>query len=243
MDRLEIYCKERISLYEKCYYMYEDYIDELTGSVVRVGLPKYGFDDDLINKLIVPLDADFKKEIVGMYVKCKSGRLLKTTYYRVLDMAVGGVGVFPTFRLMRMRRNFIDDVPITKVISSGYEIISKIDISKQEGWIENKRTLFKNKNLYIFRNEIGRIKIGISENIDQRVKAISAASGMKIEVLRIINFNGNLEWQLHKHFKSKRYIGEWFDLDQDDIDFLLKSDLENIFKKQLSKHQTKRLEL
>ena len=57
---------------------------------------------------------------------------------------------------------------------------------------------------------------------------------MKIDILRIINFNGNLEWQLHKHFKNKRYIGEWFNLNDDDIKLLLSDDLENIFTKQLN---------
>ena len=58
----------------------------------------------------------------------------------------------------------------------------------------------------------------------------------KVETKKIMNTTLIKCWffcfKLLKNFKNKRYIGEWFNLNDDDIKLLLSDDLENIFTKQ-----------
>lgn len=235
MNKFEKYCKEREELYLKCYLDYEIGIDEITKEIVKIPKTRLGLNYDLVEEIISPFDLISKQNFIGEYMSFYSDKQMKTLYYKILDLKIGGNSPLPKFRLKRLSLNFYSKSDCVKVVyPDKYKLLSRKEIEKETGWIESKKTLFTNKNLYILRNEIGRIKIGISENVNQRVKALSNSSGMKIDILRIINFNGNLEWQLHKHFKNKRYIGEWFNLNDDDIKLLLSDDLENIFIKQLN---------
>lgn len=241
MDIFEEYFNKRVSLYEDCYDEYEYGIDELTGKEIRIRKFKSKLDFDLVEKYVNPHDIRYKNLLVGKYLKYYSNKHLKNLYYEILDIKIGGYNELPSFRMKILGKNFYSKNECMKIVAFPYfKIISKAELIEETNWIENKKTLYKNKNLYILKNEIGRIKIGISENVEQRVKALSNSAGMKIDILRVINFNGNLEWQLHKHFKEKRYIGEWFDLDSNDIELLLSNNLETIFSKKYKTNGTHR---
>lgn len=73
--------------------------------------------------------------------------------------------------------------------------------------------------LYILKNiDSKRIKIGVTTDIDQRIKAIENSGGSKIELLYLSHSILNtfeVEKRLHKRFKNQRHIGEWFNIDQE----------------------------
>jgi hypothetical protein len=66
-------------------------------------------------------------------------------------------------------------------------------------------------DLYFIRNPlVGYIKIGISSNVPQRLKALEFSCGMSLELLRVIPNQGIAESCLHDLFAESRIKGEWF---------------------------------
>lgn len=79
--------------------------------------------------------------------------------------------------------------------------------------------------VYLVANEITRLcKIGITNNIDNRIGQIRTANGVGIDLLVCIElevgYDENakyIENYLHTFFKHKRTFGEWFKLNAKDI--------------------------
>lgn len=69
-------------------------------------------------------------------------------------------------------------------------------------------------DLYLLRNELGRYKIGISSDVNQRVRTISLAGGLHVEVVKIWTPIAacHVEDVVHSYFKDNRHLGEWFEL-------------------------------
>lgn len=68
------------------------------------------------------------------------------------------------------------------------------------------------KDLYIFQNTLGRTKIGVSSNVDDRKSRIELESGIEIDLLNVIPGGEKYERLLHKEYKEYRLFGEWFSL-------------------------------
>jgi len=84
----------------------------------------------------------------------------------------------------------------------------------------SKRGRGKETNIYLMVDHAcGMHKIGRSKNIIQREKTLGARIP-KIECL--FSFKGHVEDEkkLHSHFKAKRGRGEWFDLNDEDINYI-----------------------
>lgn len=73
--------------------------------------------------------------------------------------------------------------------------------------------------VYIARSDNGLTKIGVSRNVQQRIKALSGASGfsLTLEDAQLAFCPHAVERGLHLFFASKRKQGEWFDLGDDEI--------------------------
>ena len=72
------------------------------------------------------------------------------------------------------------------------------------------------KKIYVIENQDGNIKIGVSRDVDSRVKAIKNQTGYMI--LNVFStdecFNPfELERMIHEEFKDKKIFGEWFNSD------------------------------
>ncbi|WP_431124616.1 GIY-YIG nuclease family protein [Flagellimonas flava] len=73
----------------------------------------------------------------------------------------------------------------------------------------------------LYNRSSKRYKIGVTENLNQRVNKITTESGCIIDVVMTILSEGGrcpiypvIEELLHKYYKSKRFLGEWFELDK-----------------------------
>lgn len=70
----------------------------------------------------------------------------------------------------------------------------------------------------IFNPEINILKIGVTKNINKRLKSLQCASGCDLKVLYstppISNFF-EIELNAHKFFKQFRRSGEWFDITEE----------------------------
>ena len=77
------------------------------------------------------------------------------------------------------------------------------------------------QQVYIIKNiDIPRIKIGISQNISERIKTLQNAGGCRMELIwsSCLIYNANyIEKLLHDRFKKYRYLGEWFNINQDEV--------------------------
>lgn len=84
------------------------------------------------------------------------------------------------------------------------------------------QTIIKNamskgfKYLYVLLSASGLVKIGISENINRRIKEIENSSGHRIIDSFVTAKTENaqeIESLIHFHFDEHRRCGEWFDID------------------------------
>ena len=77
-----------------------------------------------------------------------------------------------------------------------------------------------NNGVYFVQGEITRrIKIGYSESVDKRMKALETSEPLRL--LHVIpNAGTDVESGLHKKFSHLRVIGEWFEGEQEILDYL-----------------------
>lgn len=63
-------------------------------------------------------------------------------------------------------------------------------------------------------------KIGVSKNTKNRIKNLSTGNHLDVNVIKEIKseFPTKLEKRLHKHFENKKIKGEWFSLNQADLE-------------------------
>jgi len=116
-------------------------------------------------------------------------------------------------------------------IKKEFKIISLIDLRKE---LKSRLKFLSEKipgDLYIIRNEVGRYKIGKSKDVNNRIKIIESQGGIKAELIKRIENADFLEFKIHELFKDKRYHGEWFNLNKEDLNFLLTENLFDFFKK------------
>lgn len=90
----------------------------------------------------------------------------------------------------------------------------------RQGVKDNLRPLYMkqldgmdSQSLYLMENELGMLKIGISNNPIKRARALSTGSGLVVNLLcywQITNPARTTEAKLHKLFKEFKVSGEWF---------------------------------
>lgn len=91
--------------------------------------------------------------------------------------------------------------------------------------------------MYVYliqKGDSNHYKIGITHKVNQRVKSLQTASSESLKIIHIFstNFNRKLESYLHRYFKSKQLSGEWFSLEELEVNTFLEicDKAENNFK-------------
>lgn len=79
-------------------------------------------------------------------------------------------------------------------------------------------------HIYLMRNANGHVKIGRSYNPAKREKTLHSENPLwkMIFISQITDIN--VEKELHKKFNHKRLRGEWFALNDEDIDYIKRFD-------------------
>ena len=91
-----------------------------------------------------------------------------------------------------------------------------------------KPKVSKSGHVYLMKSG-AHFKIGKAKNADNRLKAISPKLPLECRLIHKIQTSDalKLESYWHRHFKHKRGLGEWFDLNTDDIaEFCAQSEME-----------------
>ena len=73
--------------------------------------------------------------------------------------------------------------------------------------------------IYVVEKESGAVKIGISQDVEKRIRTLSKQGGFKIMNLFYTNPCSNareIEHQMHIKYKGFRIDGEWFKVSFDD---------------------------
>jgi len=70
---------------------------------------------------------------------------------------------------------------------------------------------YENASVYFFAfHEIGRIKVGVSSNVEQRLRDLSSEQRCEGEILHIMPGNRKAEMSVHARLAEWRVEGEWF---------------------------------
>lgn len=94
--------------------------------------------------------------------------------------------------------------------------------------------------VYAIRNELGRVKIGMSDNPSQRLKSFISQSGVEMTLLQtwfIGEHKSCFEELLHALFNPYHYSGEWFAFDDNDKALELIEKFYKLFIRVSEKHQ------
>lgn len=223
MNNLEIlaYKNKREILFNQCFEKIETFLDEETKNIVYCGTGEL-ITNKVVDK-VNPLDEEFRLYCIDKFIcKLDKENPKLSLFYKILDLKYFDNKIYPQFILYRISANFSISKNHTKksVSDNDFYFIDKEEILQVAGWYESKKVSFDKRYLYVLKNELGRYKIGVAVDVEKRVKALSISSGSKIEIIYKFNSRGNFENKLHKHFKEKRYLGEWFCLNDEDLDFI-----------------------
>ena len=63
---------------------------------------------------------------------------------------------------------------------------------------------------FIHAPEVGRVKIGVTTDIEGRMASMQTGSPVRLRLVKLIRGDRNLEQRLHHLFDAKRIEGEWF---------------------------------
>lgn len=100
--------------------------------------------------------------------------------------------------------------------------------------------------VYFFKSGDGLVKIGQTKNVENRFKALKTSCPQGIESLGHIKSNDykQLEKALHYYFSDKRKNGEWFEIDNENVDHALniKEGIIEIVQKEIEKKEKEKRE-
>ena len=87
---------------------------------------------------------------------------------------------------------------------------------KEENERRADKAYMRDGNVYFIRDGRGNIKIGVSQDVDERLHQLQTANPNKLEVVMCLHVPRldhayAIETELHKRFGSHRKNGEWFD--------------------------------
>tara|TARA_R110000772_G_scaffold184082_4_gene295187 strand:- start:84 stop:398 length:315 start_codon:yes stop_codon:yes gene_type:complete len=79
------------------------------------------------------------------------------------------------------------------------------------------------KIVYLLKEcgDLPKYKIGVtSRGVEKRIKQLQTGNSERIEVIQTFPsvFNRKIESSLHRKYETKRLEGEWFQLDNEDVD-------------------------
>ena len=128
--------------------------------------------------------------------------------------------------------NILDSMPqIYKLVAEQTDFKAFYEVKRQEYLKEKheaeEKYLKEHKDIqgvYLIQAENGLIKIGKTTDINKRFVSLQSASPYELKLIGFIKtFNeSELEASLHDKYKRKCIRGEWFKLDSQDIEEILK---------------------
>lgn len=102
------------------------------------------------------------------------------------------------------------------------------DVTSYPWWSESALKLkikFINRCVYMLYNPLTKLyKIGISDDFKRRFESLQCQSGMELKPILYLELQdgydepaNHIEGFLHKYYKNKHEIGEWYHLEDNDV--------------------------
>lgn len=115
----------------------------------------------------------------------------------------------PTLNQQRTAQRVLSIMPNAKV---SFEKNGDLNIKS------SREVIGKDKAVYVVKAG-GFYKIGISNNVQERIKSIQTGNHQKVkfQMSVLVNDAHKLERKLHAKFASKRVKGEWFSLNESEV--------------------------
>lgn len=155
---------------------------------------------------------------LGEYIKIKKHSNLNS-----VEAMEFGVKDFTKGWTKRYAENTAKDGVLQRLVDN--ESVSQTTRVRIKAFVRNKdkpttrKVNLKSKYLYLIKNELGRYKIGVSEDPTHRAKVLSTAGGYYCDCVYYWDLKEyppfKIEAHLHKVFKKYRILGEWFSADLD----------------------------
>jgi hypothetical protein len=211
---------------------FKELLDEETGDIIIHGTGPLNKEsaEPKINSILEVI----KQKSIDKYIKIVNHKKV-SIYYKILDVQPDyyPVGCSIVFYCNKVNKNLTLDKTIKKFTLSctPHTFITEKDLIHRfkKKWTVDYSVI--DKQLYILRNEVGRIKIGQAIDVSKRIKCILAQSGIYIDIIRFVEKGAIYEKHFLSLFKDKKFHGEWFNLTDEEIEFLLKTNFEEYFKK------------
>lgn len=222
--KFEEYIQERLHQWDISLIEGETVIDANTNEIITF----YKSDESAAIERIAEIDRLYLNSFEGQYILHKKLEqddwiVYKTIKIDAYDPHNGSLLV------KHVGKNFKEHKHKSLFFRRGlFKSVTKDEIIQLKGWHLPASDGYRPKDLYIFKNEIGRIKIGQAINVNQRIEAITMQSGIDIAILNIIKERASFECVLHGIFKNKRFKGEWFNLSSKETKWLQQLTEDNI---------------
>ena len=176
---------------------YENFLFK-ENSVVFLGEPPYSINE-------------FSKNDIDKYIKHN----MCLSEVMSLNVKIRQCYAFKDYQMFVEIRSFLKD--------KGF---NPDDFITDDIFIESKNNLnhIKQKTGYIYILESqGYYKIGKTINIKSRISKYTTENPNEINIIHTFKADNYTkeEERLHKKFKKKNHRGEWFDLDEKDINYIL----------------------
>ena len=146
--------------------------------------------------------------------------------YPVTDRSIfKKLGSYSTDELMRFLANPNCDESSKEIIQDFFsgELESRAIEEEEEELRKPKQTTCKAKGyVYLIVTENGLYKIGKAKDIEQRLHPFGVNFPMKWNLIHSFSSEdyGVAEKLLHEKFCEKRKVGEWFELDNQDVEYI-----------------------
>lgn len=210
------YLEERKRIWEQTMKITGKAIDADTEEIIDLTLN----DWEKASEIISILDEDYRGIFEGCYFLWKKHEMDKWSVFKLNKIYYHDSHNIQLVSI-RVGKNFKEYNNKDLFARKGYyKSTNESEICSMFGWHRPKVFSYSKKHLYIFKSELGRIKIGQAINVEQRMESISSQAGIRIEILNSIYGAAKYENVLHKIFYKERFIGEWFILSDIQIKWL-----------------------
>lgn len=150
----------------------------------------------------------------------------KTTKESV-KVLVDNHGFLPNLEEMIELKEIIDYC-LENISEEEIKRINEEEYNKKFNMRENKivdENIKKTKDGYVYiikKNDENIVKIGMSKNYSERTKQISTKLPFEVETVKVFKTKDmySLEKKLHDFYKEKRLNGEWFELNNEDLEYI-----------------------
>lgn len=142
-------------------------------------------------------------------------------YFALFDNSGLFVSFYELLEILTAVKPFYDTFSDKIILEHNQKIIDSWD--NGDGNVAPTEKPARRTNGFIYILQAGPyFKIGIAQNVDARIKQLATLPPFDLVLVHTIETEDmySLESGLHSRFEAKRKNGEWFELDEEDVEWI-----------------------